>query len=408
MNDVAGDAVVNWARIWTVTRTDLKQLIQAKDFWIPMLILGGIFFLFVPTILLLSITAIGDVQAVAQISQALEVLPEQAQAAVRGDTDAGRAVLRPRRLPVRPGGRRGAADHLHRRRRLHDRRRARAGHRRVPGPLPRRGQGDLPRQADRQPPARLRHDAARLRDLLAGREPDRRPRGRRLVLPHPRVVGADALGRPAVPGPDPVDRPAPVGPGEVDRRRPAGLRPRDPAADHGRLLASRPAPSSAPPRPRSGSAPSPGSWPSPASAAACGSSPAPASSASPTASRPTGPLGRRGDTTTTGYDGGAGQIRLQRAVPSISREMSPAAAIDGEHRDTERSCRSRGPIRDSTWRRLGPDVRTAKARDDPPPVVGNSSARTPPTTRSPTPRPLPCHRCRSPSPTSRAQPPGVG
>jgi ABC-2 type transport system permease protein len=82
---------VSWSRIWTVTRTDLKQLIQAKDFWIPMLILGGIFFLFVPTILLLSITAIGDVQAVAQISQALEVLPERAQAAVRGDTDAGRA-----------------------------------------------------------------------------------------------------------------------------------------------------------------------------------------------------------------------------------------------------------------------------------------------------------------------------
>ena len=53
---------MNWSRIWTVTRTDLKQLIQAKDFWIPMLILGGIFFLFVPTILLLSITAIGDVQ----------------------------------------------------------------------------------------------------------------------------------------------------------------------------------------------------------------------------------------------------------------------------------------------------------------------------------------------------------
>ena len=39
---------MSWSRIWTVTRTDLKQLIQAKDFWIPMLILGGIFFLFVP------------------------------------------------------------------------------------------------------------------------------------------------------------------------------------------------------------------------------------------------------------------------------------------------------------------------------------------------------------------------
>jgi ABC-type Na+ efflux pump permease subunit len=82
---------MSWHRIWTVTRTDLKQLLQAKDFWIPMLILGAIFFLFVPTVLLLSITAIGDVEAVAQISRALEVLPEQAQEAVRGTTDAGRA-----------------------------------------------------------------------------------------------------------------------------------------------------------------------------------------------------------------------------------------------------------------------------------------------------------------------------
>ena len=82
---------MNWSRIWTVTRTDLKQLIQAKDFWIPMLILGGIFFFFVPTVLLFSITAIGDVDAVAQISQALEVLPQQAQEAIQGDTEAGRA-----------------------------------------------------------------------------------------------------------------------------------------------------------------------------------------------------------------------------------------------------------------------------------------------------------------------------
>ena len=28
-------------QILTVARTDLKQLIQAKDFWIPMILLGG-------------------------------------------------------------------------------------------------------------------------------------------------------------------------------------------------------------------------------------------------------------------------------------------------------------------------------------------------------------------------------
>jgi ABC-type Na+ efflux pump permease subunit len=82
---------MDWHRLWTVARTDLKQLIQARDFWIPMMVLGAIFFLFIPTVLLLSITSIGDVQAVQQISQALDVLPERAQEAIRGDTDAGRA-----------------------------------------------------------------------------------------------------------------------------------------------------------------------------------------------------------------------------------------------------------------------------------------------------------------------------
>jgi ABC-2 type transport system permease protein len=83
---------MDWGRMWTVARTDLKQLIQAKDFWIPMMILGSIFFLVVPTILLLTITAIGDVRVVGQVSDALAVLPQQAQDQIQGDTDSGRTA----------------------------------------------------------------------------------------------------------------------------------------------------------------------------------------------------------------------------------------------------------------------------------------------------------------------------
>jgi ABC-type Na+ efflux pump permease subunit len=82
---------MNWGRVRTVARTELKQLIGAKDFWLPMAILGAFFFVVVPTVLLLSITAIGDNAAVGKIAQTLEVLPERAQAAIKGDTDAGRA-----------------------------------------------------------------------------------------------------------------------------------------------------------------------------------------------------------------------------------------------------------------------------------------------------------------------------
>ena len=83
---------MNWHRMWTVARTDLKQLTGAKDFWIPMGILGGLFFLIIPTILLLSITSLGDVEAVQNVSDALEVLPETAQERIEGDTPSARSA----------------------------------------------------------------------------------------------------------------------------------------------------------------------------------------------------------------------------------------------------------------------------------------------------------------------------
>jgi ABC-2 type transport system permease protein len=82
---------LNWGRVATVARTDLKQLAQSRDFWIPMAVLGSFFFLVIPTILLLTITKIGDVHVVAQISQTLDVLPQRAQSAIRGNTPAARA-----------------------------------------------------------------------------------------------------------------------------------------------------------------------------------------------------------------------------------------------------------------------------------------------------------------------------
>ena len=58
-------------RMWVVARTDLRQLVQSKDYWIPMVALGSLFFFVIPTILLLTITRIGDINVVQQASQAL-------------------------------------------------------------------------------------------------------------------------------------------------------------------------------------------------------------------------------------------------------------------------------------------------------------------------------------------------
>jgi ABC-2 type transport system permease protein len=71
-----------WSRMWTVGRTDLKQLLESRDFWVPMALLGAFFFVLVPGFLLSVIDQVGNVGAVQQVSQALQLLPASAQAAV--------------------------------------------------------------------------------------------------------------------------------------------------------------------------------------------------------------------------------------------------------------------------------------------------------------------------------------
>ncbi|HMK13085.1 MAG TPA: ABC transporter permease subunit [Acidimicrobiales bacterium] len=81
---------MSWFRVKTIAKTDLRQLAQARDFWGPMVILGSVFFIFVPLVLLLAITHVGDIHAVQQVSQALDLLPQKAQSAIRGQSDAAR------------------------------------------------------------------------------------------------------------------------------------------------------------------------------------------------------------------------------------------------------------------------------------------------------------------------------
>ncbi len=81
---------LNWNRVMTIAKTDLKQLIQARDFWIPMMLLGSIFFIFVPATLLFTITNIGDVDVVERMSETLEVLPSSAQAQIQGKSAEGK------------------------------------------------------------------------------------------------------------------------------------------------------------------------------------------------------------------------------------------------------------------------------------------------------------------------------
>ena len=76
--------------MWAVARNDLRQLRHSPDFWAPMLVLAALFFVIIPTVLLLTITNIGSVGTVSKVSSALDLLPQQAQSSIRGDTPSDR------------------------------------------------------------------------------------------------------------------------------------------------------------------------------------------------------------------------------------------------------------------------------------------------------------------------------
>ena len=79
-------------RVLIVARSDMRQLLEDRGFWMPMVFLGAIFFLFIPTVLLLSITKMGDVQVVTQVSETLKVLPQAAKDPIQGSTPEGRTA----------------------------------------------------------------------------------------------------------------------------------------------------------------------------------------------------------------------------------------------------------------------------------------------------------------------------
>ena len=83
---------LNWHRVKIVARSDIRQLLEDKGFWMPMVFLGAIFFLIIPTVLLLTITQIGNVDVVNQMSQTLEVLPASAQDQIQGQSPEGRTA----------------------------------------------------------------------------------------------------------------------------------------------------------------------------------------------------------------------------------------------------------------------------------------------------------------------------
>ncbi|MCB1272189.1 MAG: ABC transporter permease subunit [Microthrixaceae bacterium] len=79
-------------RMWVVARTDLRQLLRSKDYLLPMVGLGMVFFLLVPTALLLTLTKVDSSAMATKVSDSLEILPAAARAQIQGTTPGGRTA----------------------------------------------------------------------------------------------------------------------------------------------------------------------------------------------------------------------------------------------------------------------------------------------------------------------------
>jgi ABC-2 type transport system permease protein len=73
---------VSRSRVWVVARTDLRQLYQSPDFWVPMVVLAGFFFVVAPAGLLWAVTHVSGSDLVQKVGATLSVLPGSARAAI--------------------------------------------------------------------------------------------------------------------------------------------------------------------------------------------------------------------------------------------------------------------------------------------------------------------------------------
>jgi ABC-2 type transport system permease protein len=72
------------SQAWVIARTDLQQFVQARDFWMPLAIVALLFFVIIPTFLLLIISTISDVKLINQLSGVVGSLPEELRHSVNG------------------------------------------------------------------------------------------------------------------------------------------------------------------------------------------------------------------------------------------------------------------------------------------------------------------------------------
>ena len=77
---------------WTVARIDLLRLFKSKDYWVPMIILAGLFFVAIPWVMLGIVGGATGNQLISQIGNVIDALPGPVQENIQGDTPQAQAA----------------------------------------------------------------------------------------------------------------------------------------------------------------------------------------------------------------------------------------------------------------------------------------------------------------------------
>jgi len=83
---------VRWHMVRAVARADLTRLFKSRDYWLPLIILAGLFFVIIPFIMLNVVSSADRTPLMAQIGDVIGTLPPAIQDNIQGDSPSTRAA----------------------------------------------------------------------------------------------------------------------------------------------------------------------------------------------------------------------------------------------------------------------------------------------------------------------------
>ena len=83
---------MRWSNVSAIASVDLRRLFKSKDYWIPLVLLGSLFFVVIPFVALSVVTAVGDTPLADQITGIVGNLPDSIGDSAPVDSPAARAA----------------------------------------------------------------------------------------------------------------------------------------------------------------------------------------------------------------------------------------------------------------------------------------------------------------------------